>query len=270
MRAFILFLYSALLTTGFASPACYSPIPERVFDQHYRIIAGTRGEGERLEMSRQLVRNNCVATWQVAELMDLFEHDGNRLELGRSAYPSVVDPENYLSLTDLLEDPGHRQELYRWVNNQGNGGPPAHAPAYGYRKKHDDDDHRGGGKKRKYDDDDDYRSRDDDDRGYQERPVYAAAPVRVEIRIFNDVIIAIRRERYMERRLAMAQSYVSQSPTTTQEVVFIMRELGDDRVRMQFAQFAYGYVRDPQAYTQVIGSLESTRYQAEMRAWMRR
>jgi hypothetical protein len=56
-------------------------MPEEIFDQHYRFLSETRSAGERLEMSRQLARNNCLTTLQIADLMDLFPHDGQRLEL---------------------------------------------------------------------------------------------------------------------------------------------------------------------------------------------
>ncbi len=246
-----------------AVPACYTPMANQSFEQHFRVISSTFGSSTQLEMSRQLVRTYCVATHQVADLMGLLYTDAQRLELARSAFPSVVDPEQFITLADLMFSSSSRQELYSLM--QRSAGPvieshqmPVPVPTYPYQAPHPrwDDDH------------DDHYDQDYDDRPYQHTPRYQ--PRTRNINTLGQVIAHMRREPRQHRQLLLAQNYVSRHSVNTAQVVRLMRELRYDQSRLTLAQYSFHFVTDRHQYRQVIGALDQPRHKAEMRAWLQR
>lgn len=268
MRALRLILILPLLAALSSVEArCFDAMPDRVFDQHYRAISNTNGDGNRLEMSRQLVRNNCVSTVQVADLMQLLNSEGNRLELARSGYQSVVDPENYISLTELLNSSGNRQELYRWTQSQAQTQvrhqydplPP------GYRDDRRRDDRRG----------DDW---DDDDRGRSNQNGYGNSRGRGNNRGRNSrsarltplqqTAIQIERERNSASQGLIMRRYVNANPVCTRDVVQLLSRIQSPQQQLASAKHAFRFVSDPGQYRQVLGVIQSRRHQSEMRAWL--
>lgn len=268
-----------LLAAGSLSARCYDAMPERIFDQHYRAIANTNGDGNRLEMSRQLVRNYCVSTVQVADLMQLLNSEGNRLELARSGYQSVVDPENYVSLTDLLNSAGNRQELYRWTQSQSQSQvrypydplPPTRG-----------DDRRGDNRRGNdwddcddWDDDDDRGRRNDrgrgnngygNSRGRGNNRGRNARPARLTP--LQQTVIQIERERNSASQGLIMRRYVNANPVCTRDVVVMLSGIQSPQQQLASAKHAFRYVSDPGQYRQVLGAIQSRRHQSEMRAWL--
>lgn len=269
MRALQLILILPFLATLSSLEArCFDAMPDRVFDQHYRAISNTNGDGNRLDMSRQLVRNNCVSTVQVADLMQLLNSEGNRLELARSGYQSVSDPENYISLTDLLNSSGNRQELYRWTQSQSQ---------TSYQPDYRDDRRRN-----------EFRYGDDDDRNRQERGRQRAnqgrgntygqsrsrgngrgrSPRAYRLTPLERTVMEMDQERNIASKGLIMRRYVIANPVCTRDVVQLLSRIQSPQQQLASARHAFRFVSDPGQYRQVLGAIRSRRHQSELRAWL--
>lgn len=277
MRALQLFLILPFLAIlGSVDARCFDAMPDRIFDQHYRAISNTNGDGNRLEMSRQLVRNHCVATIQVADLMQLLNAEGNRLELARSGYQSVVDPENYISLTELLNSSGNRQELYRWTQSQSQA---QYQSSYqpDYRNEGRRDEFRHG-------DDNDWDEWDDDDRNRRGRynqgrgngygqsrgrgNSRGRSPRARMLTPLERVVMEMDWERNNASKALIMRRYVIANPVCTRDVVQLLSRIQSPQQQLASAKHAFRFVSDPGRYRQVLGTIQSRRHQAEMRAWL--
>lgn len=280
MRALQLILILPFLAIlGPVNAQCFDAMPDQIFDQHYRAISNTNGDGNRLEMSRQMVRNNCLLTVQVADLMQLLASEGNRLELARSGYQSVVDPENYISLTELLISSGNRQELYRWTQSQDQY-QQSYEPDYRDDRRYGDDD-RG----RRNDDWDDW---DDDDwneqgrgrQGYNEGRgngyghsrgrgnSRGRSPGAAMLTPLQRVVMDMDWEGNNASKALIMRRYVIANPVCTRDVVQLLSRIPSPEQQVVSAQHAFRFVSDPGQYRQVLGVIQSRRHQSEMRAWL--
>ena len=57
---------------------------------------------DRLKIARQVIRNNCVSTMQVRQMMDLMSFEDSKLRLAKFAWERVVDPQSYYLLNDAF------------------------------------------------------------------------------------------------------------------------------------------------------------------------
>ena len=263
----LLWSLSGLSSTVYA---CYEPLPDDLFDHNYHAIVLTHGDGNRLEMSRQLVRHNCVTTLQVADLMELLQGGGNRLELARAAYSSTVDPENYLLLMDLLYGHGHRQELFRFIHSQPQRREQRRRNDDWDRDDWDDWDDDRREERRWDDDDDDYqvreRGRGHSQRGRSRRG--GPSPRAVYLSPFEEVMLIIQSERDATRREYVARRYVSSHRVCTEEIMILMDHLQGSRRKLLLAKHGYQFVSDPHQYRQVIAHIPGRSHQSEFRTWL--
>lgn len=275
-RFFTLLTIGCLTALTSGLQACYEPIPEDLFDHHYHAIVLTHGEGNRLEMARQFVRHNCVTTLQVADLMELLQAGGNRLELARAAYSSTVDPESYILLMDLLYGHNNRQALYQFIQSQQRNGNRRG----GYRDHRDrdddwddrDDDYEDEWDDDRWDDDDRYRGNRDRSRGRGQAYGHGrrrGASVQVQVLSpFEEVMLILQQERDPSRRDYIARRFVSSHRVCTEEVILMMNHLNGAQRIMRFAKHSYGFVSDPYQYRQVIAHIPGRSRQAEFRTWL--
>jgi hypothetical protein len=235
MRSLIsTFAFLFLLTAGLQAKApCPYPMQQGEFGPRYRQAARISFENQRLEYARTLVRSQCLDTWQVGELMRLFDFDRNRLELARFAYPQVTDPANYYQLIDLLTFSSHQQELHRFMaegeRQRGRYGPPAHGPAYGRGR--------------------DGRGRDND-RGDRARPYRSPSkPLPMRADQAADLMYRMPSDR---ERLAFGQRWLDRQPAMTQDLIVLLSAIDNRQDALDLAEHGYYRVGDPRNFDQVL------------------
>ena len=59
---------------------------------------------------------NYFTVSQAKQLIQLVSAESNRLELAKSAYGNITDPENFNLIYDLLSSQSSRNELSNYVN----------------------------------------------------------------------------------------------------------------------------------------------------------
>lgn len=63
-------------------------------------ISSKSFDSSKLTVAKQGIQGNKLASWQVAELMDLFSFESSKLEIAKFAYHYVLDPQNYYTVND--------------------------------------------------------------------------------------------------------------------------------------------------------------------------
>jgi hypothetical protein len=72
-------------------------------------------DSSRLTVAKQGVKSNVLASWQVAELMDLLTFESSKLELAKYAYKYVADKGNYYLVNDQFTFSSSISELDQYI-----------------------------------------------------------------------------------------------------------------------------------------------------------
>ena len=67
--------------------------------------------------AKDAVQANYFSTFQVRQLLQLFNSDNDKLEMAKLAYAHTVDPKNYSGLYDVFSFESSRDELERYIQN---------------------------------------------------------------------------------------------------------------------------------------------------------
>jgi hypothetical protein len=74
-------------------------------------------DSSKLTVARQAAASNRLASWQVAELMELMDFESTKLDLAKYAYHHVVDPQSYYTVNDSFTFSSSISELDKYITN---------------------------------------------------------------------------------------------------------------------------------------------------------
>jgi hypothetical protein len=111
--------YSTLPTTT-PTTTVHSPMTGTDFTALYERISKQWLPGAKIDVLRSSFANTSFyfTTAQAKQLILLTSSESNRLELAKSSYRTIVDPENFSQLYDVLSSQSSRDELARYVGTQ--------------------------------------------------------------------------------------------------------------------------------------------------------
>jgi hypothetical protein len=92
------------------------PVSPTNFEEMRRTLRDTPFSDARLKTLRHLARRNHFTTKQSRQVAKLFPFVNERLEALTIMYPSVVNPEQYHRVLDLLSFSSHRQKLLKRID----------------------------------------------------------------------------------------------------------------------------------------------------------
>ena len=89
------------------------------YNSMYREVQLTFGFGAKMSSLTKIFANesNYFTVNQAKQLIQLVSAESNRLDLAKSAYNNVVDPENFSLMYDLLSSQSSKNELANYVNS---------------------------------------------------------------------------------------------------------------------------------------------------------
>jgi hypothetical protein len=73
-------------------------------------------ENDRIKVAKEKVVNNCLNTQQVQKLLELFNHDREKMELAKSAYAVTIDKDNYKILVENFLFNENKQEFLQFIS----------------------------------------------------------------------------------------------------------------------------------------------------------
>ena len=75
-------------------------------------------EDDKLKVAKQITRNNCLSSDQVAQVMGLFTFEDSRVEYAMFAYDYVYDANNYYKVNDAFEFSFSIDELDEYIESK--------------------------------------------------------------------------------------------------------------------------------------------------------
>lgn len=107
--------YNGLPYTGYQTAK--TPMTADAFNSMYRTVSNTWGLGAKMNSLTNIFANtaNYFTTEQARKLIGLVSAESNRLQLAKSAYKQLTDPENYNQLMTLLSSQTSKDELEEYV-----------------------------------------------------------------------------------------------------------------------------------------------------------
>lgn len=100
MRRFFPFLLVLVISLSAQSQNCSAPVSSLVFQQKVNQITALRQDQQRIRVATEFATKNCLLTYQVKQLTELFNDDATRLLFVQDAFPTIFDKENIYDLYD--------------------------------------------------------------------------------------------------------------------------------------------------------------------------
>ena len=109
---------SAPASTATASTGCYSAMPDSDFKTAKASIGAKSFEDSKLTMAKQVMKNKCLKTSQVKEIMDLFSFEETKLSFAKDAYSYTMDKDNYYLLNDAFSFETSIEDLNNYIESK--------------------------------------------------------------------------------------------------------------------------------------------------------
>jgi hypothetical protein len=74
----------------------------------------------KLKVAQQITTANCLSAAQIAEVMNLFSFEGNKLDYAKFAYTRCVDKNNYYQINELFSFSSSTDELIEYIESLNN------------------------------------------------------------------------------------------------------------------------------------------------------
>ncbi len=94
---------------------CAVAINPETFREIATAIKKTQYENDRIKVAKEKLVNNCMNTQQVQQLMEIFTHDREKMELVKNAYAITIDKENYKILVENFQFSENKKEFLQFL-----------------------------------------------------------------------------------------------------------------------------------------------------------
>lgn len=116
---------SAAVTTTPAAPAntvssggCSAAMSATDFSEAKKTISSKGFEDTKLQTAKQVVKNNCLNTNQVTEIIKLFGFEETKLDFAKLAYDKTVDKNNFYKIGDSFSFSSSVDELNKFLDSK--------------------------------------------------------------------------------------------------------------------------------------------------------
>lgn len=97
---------------------CSVPMSAADFESAKKAISNKSFAEDRMTVSKQILKANCLSVNQVKAVMGLFSYEESRLEFAKLAYAKTVDKGNYYQVNDAFSFSGSITELDKFLAQQ--------------------------------------------------------------------------------------------------------------------------------------------------------
>ena len=73
---------------------------------------------DKVRVSKQIIRTNCITLDQLLQLLEQFDFDGGKLEIAKFAYDYVYDLENYYKVYNVFSFSSSGKELDEYIQSE--------------------------------------------------------------------------------------------------------------------------------------------------------
>lgn len=110
--------YSPAPSAPAVSNTCSAAMSSGDFESAKKAIANKSFAEDRMTVSKQILKANCLSVKQVKAVMGLFSYEESRLEFAKLAYAKTVDKGNYYQVNDAFSFSGSITELDKFLAEQ--------------------------------------------------------------------------------------------------------------------------------------------------------
>jgi hypothetical protein len=96
---------------------CTVAITNEALQEIISAIKKTQYENDRIKVAKDKVVNNCLNTMQVQQLLEIFTHDREKMDLAKNAYAVTIDKDNYKILVDNFQFSENKKEFLQFISN---------------------------------------------------------------------------------------------------------------------------------------------------------
>lgn len=93
----------------------YAVMNDAEFSRFLYSVADESFDSSRLDLMKMQLQYQYFTSMQVAQIMEEFAFDSNRLEFAKLAFLKTVDPQNYYCVTEKLTFSSSRKELNQYI-----------------------------------------------------------------------------------------------------------------------------------------------------------
>lgn len=101
----------AIIQTG----SCTYPMTEITFTTAMNSIADKSFDETKLSVAKQITSSNCLTSFQIKRVAELFSFEDNKLNFAKYAYAYCFDPQNYFIVNDVFSFQNSISELQRAI-----------------------------------------------------------------------------------------------------------------------------------------------------------
>lgn len=105
-------------STATTSSGCYAAMPDADFKTAKTSIGSKSFEDSKLTTAKQVMKNKCLKTSQVKEMMSLFSFEETKLSFAKEAYTYTMDKDNYYLLNDAFGFEASIEELNNYIESK--------------------------------------------------------------------------------------------------------------------------------------------------------
>jgi hypothetical protein len=104
---------------GYTGPiGCERPLFDNDFRDLKSTIASKSFEDSKLTIAKQVLRDHCLLTSQVKDLVSLFTFEETKLDFAKYAYDYTYDRGNYFKINDVFTFESSIEELDRYIGSR--------------------------------------------------------------------------------------------------------------------------------------------------------
>ncbi|HOZ81515.1 MAG TPA: DUF4476 domain-containing protein [Bacteroidia bacterium] len=104
---------------GYNGPyGCPVPMAPQDFSELKQSISSKSFEDSKMTIAKQVLRNNCLFTSQVKDLMGLFTFEESKLDFAKYAYDYTYDIGNYFKVNDMFTFESSIDDLNNYINSK--------------------------------------------------------------------------------------------------------------------------------------------------------
>ncbi len=95
---------------------CQGPMNASAFTDAKNSISSKSFEDSKMTLAKQIIKNNCMSSKQLKELLELFSFEDSKLEIAKFAYTYVFDRNNFYLVNDAFSFESSVEELNEYID----------------------------------------------------------------------------------------------------------------------------------------------------------
>ena len=97
---------------------CTPPVTADRIKDMANTIENQSFSDDKVRVSKQIIRTNCITLDQLLQLLEQFDFDGGKLEIAKFAYDYVYDLENYYKVYNVFSFSSSGKELDEYIQSK--------------------------------------------------------------------------------------------------------------------------------------------------------